>query len=242
MSDEWMPEVRMPMTQEAFERLPRNPAYAYQFADGIVLMRPAPRTFRAALDLEHRFDPADLASESDYAVESIGFEDHNSLAPLFAAAFERTQPFAGLNPHERLDAAAVCLKRTLIGEDGFWASEASFLARHRSDGVVSALLITLLPQCDGEQSYHWETLVPSDLWRKGQGIPHLTWVFSHPRHKGHGVGTRLLDAAVKRLRDQGYRKLLTTFIAGNDSSQLWHWRNGFTLLPRSVNRGTPFTA
>ena len=70
--------------------------------------------------------------------------------------------------------------------------------------------------------------------------------------KGDGIGTSLLVAAVQSLRTAGYRRLLTTFIAGNDSSMLWHWRNGFQLAPyfaskrrfrRNVNAGsTPVVA
>ena len=34
----------------------------------------------------------------------------------------------------------------------------------------------------------------------------------------------------------GYTELISSFILGNDSSMLWHWRNGFELLPYSGSR------
>jgi hypothetical protein len=40
----------------------------------------------------------------------------------------------------------------------------------------------------------------------------------------------LLAAAGNALLELGYRELLTTFMLGNESSMLWHWRNGFRLL------------
>ena len=34
----------------------------------------------------------------------------------------------------------------------------------------------------------------------------------------------------------GYNELVSSFILGNESSMLWHWRNGFDLLPYSGSR------
>ncbi len=34
----------------------------------------------------------------------------------------------------------------------------------------------------------------------------------------------------------GYTELISSFILGNESSMLWHWRNGFELLPYSGSR------
>ena len=36
--------------------------------------------------------------------------------------------------------------------------------------------------------------------------------------------------------DLGYTELVSSFILGNDSSMLWHWRNGFELLAYSGSR------
>ena len=46
-----------------------------------------------------------------------------------------------------------------------------------------------------------------------------------------GSGTVLLAATRRALLARGYTELLSTFMIGNDSSMLWHWRNGFRLLP-----------
>ncbi len=58
----------------------------------------------------------------------------------------------------------------------------------------------------------------------------MTWVFVAPLFTGEGVGTALLNAAVRQLLALGYTELASTFLAGNDSSMLWHWRQGFRLL------------
>jgi L-amino acid N-acyltransferase YncA len=56
-------------------------------------------------------------------------------------------------------------------------------------------------------------------------------IFVSPFFAGKGVGTLLLSVAVRELLDQGYQQPASTFLIGNDSSMLWHWRNGFRLLP-----------
>jgi hypothetical protein len=52
-----------------------------------------------------------------------------------------------------------------------------------------------------------------------------------PFQAGYSIGTNLLTSAVRELRALGFRQLATTFLLGNESSMLWHWRNGFALLP-----------
>jgi hypothetical protein len=98
--------------------------------------------------------------------------------------------------------------------------------------LLGAILITLLPlgdPCDWE-SYRWADLPPADCIERCQGRPHLTWIFVTPWLSGHGVGTALLTASVNKLLELGFAQLLSTFMIGNDSSTLWHWRNGFQLL------------
>src|SRR5437588_294883 len=80
-------------------------------------------------------------------------------------------------------------------------------------------------------SHYWAEPPPTDCIARRLGRPHLTWIFVAPSLAGGGVGTGLLSAAVSVLLTMGFRELVTTFIAGNDSSMLWHWRNGFQLLP-----------
>jgi len=48
---------------------------------------------------------------------------------------------------------------------------------------------------------------------------------------GQGLGSTLLASAATALRGLGYRDLASTFLVGNERSALWHWRNGFRLIP-----------
>ena len=46
------------------------------------------------------------------------------------------------------------------------------------------------------------------------------------------MGLALLEMAVPALGRLGYTGLASTFLLGNESSMLWHWRAGFKLLER----------
>src|SRR5262249_55086634 len=136
-----------------------------------------------------------------------------------------------LDDATRQEAARQALERTRTGGDGPWVERGSFVA-HEDGRPVGAILVTLLPDgdpCDWD-SYYWPGPPPPDCVERRLGRPHLTWVFVAPLHAGEGVGTALLAAAAGALRGLGFTELLSTFMVGNDSSMLWHWRNGFRLL------------
>lgn len=235
MSDEWMPSLKLNLSREEFDRLPRHPAYKYQLIDGIAYLSPWPRYGHASLDLQRfQVEESDLGPVS---LRAAAGDDIARLAPIFASGFARLQPFSSLSDEQRRQAAEQCLQRTFTGNDGVLVAPASFVA-FEPGRLVGGILITLLPGEDPTEwdSYHWNESPPADLWINQQGQPHLTWIFVSPVHQGTGVGTLLLREAVRVLHAQGYRSLWTTFLVGNDSSMLWHWRNGFELLPGFLSK------
>ena len=226
MCDDWMSTIRLALTPEQFERLPRNPAYRYELLDGEAFLSPRPLHYHALLDLRP------MAGDPDVPLRPVRNGDWEELARLFAAAFYHIQPFGSLDEQTRLEAARRCLGRTRTGGDGPWIEQASFLAAGEDDRPDGAILVTLLPDgdpCDWD-SYYWSAPPPPDCVARRLGRPHLTWVFVTPLEAGQGVGTALLAAAVRALLGLGYAELASTFMVGNDSSMLWHWRNGFRLL------------
>lgn len=236
MCDEWMPSLTLALTAAEFRRLPRHAAYRYEYIDGHALLSPWPRTYHACLDLTTT--PSACAAER-VSLRAVRAEEHAELTELFATAFAQRQPFGSLETSERRSAAAACLRRTFDGGDGPWVADASFAAVDSEAGrLVGVILITLLPGGDPSDraSYGWSSPPPPALWEQSAGQPHLTWIFVSPFVKGVGVGTALLRAAAAVLRRRGYRTLWTTFLAGNDASMLWHWRNGFTLCTRTTAR------
>jgi GNAT superfamily N-acetyltransferase len=235
MSDAWMPTLRLNLSRQEFDQLPRHPAYRYEYLDGSALLAPWPRYYHAQLDLVRSLEVMHLPGQA--LLRPARAEDLDVLVPLFVTAFAHLQPFGSLtSEHGRL-VAEQCLQHTFTGGDGPWVEPASFVAMAQGR-VTGAILITLLPGGDAmdAQSYHWNHRPPEDLWALGHGQPHLTWVFVDRLSQGTGLGTHLLQVAVRVLQERGYSALWTTFLVGNDSSLLWHWRNGFTLLPHTLSK------
>jgi GNAT superfamily N-acetyltransferase len=233
MCDEWMPRLELPITYEQFEQLPRNAAYKYEYFHERAWLNPRPRYYHALLDLPAWASHAQEGASRTAKLRPVRSSDWEELAPLFSAAFERQQPFCGLGGERAIIAARKALEHTCNGGDGPWIEQASFIATEGDDGVdVGGLLTTLLPDSDpsGWHSYHWKEPPPPDALARRMGRPHLTWIFVSPLFAGRGVGTLLLSAAVRELLALGYKELASTFLIGNDSSTLWHWRNGFRLL------------
>lgn len=234
MSDEWMPVLRLALGPEQFHQLPRNAAYKYELIDGATHLSPRPKHYHALLDLT-----AFAGRDADGLVERVALrrargEDFAELVPLFAAAFRTIQPFGSLDDDTRRLAAARALERTRTGGDGPWIEAASQVALQEGNGLpLGAIFVTLLPLGDPTSwdSYWWTEAPPADCIERGLGRPHLTWIFVSPLCPGHGIGSALLGAAAKELLGLGFRELASTFMMGNESSMLWHWRNGFQLLP-----------
>ena len=236
MVEEWMPPLQLPLSPAQFVQLPRNAAFNYTYHDDLAWIYPRPRYYHALLALPG------LEVEGAAAVKFRRFapRDWPTLTELFAEAFAAHQPFAGAEASARRIAAREALERTAHGGDGPWIERASLLAVD-ADRILGAIMVTLLPRLDPTHwdSYTWEEPPPANCIERRLGRPHLTWVFVDPQKAGRGVGCALLQASARALVAMGFDELASTFMIGNESSMLWHWRAGFRLLsyPGSRRRG-----
>lgn len=219
MLGDWFRAIELGISFSDFERLPRNPAYKYEFFDGRAVLTPRPRYQRAILELSACFLPTSVSSRtSGPSIRPLAPGDWTSLPALLSAAFHAVPPLVTLDRDLRLTVAREHVELTRTGGDGSLFERACFVAvdPHGAECLVGAILITLI---DGRN--HGLDDRPH---------PHLTWVFAHPWYSGQGLGTALLSRAVSVLRADAHRELATTFLVGNHRATLWHWRRGFRLV------------
>jgi GNAT superfamily N-acetyltransferase len=235
MSEDSIPYLELTISAEQFRQMPRHPAYHYEHLGGVARLMPRPRFYHALLTL-----PADLPAPAlcrGVSMRPLCQTDWPALEEPFAAAFEGLQPFGSLEGEHRLAAVRRALEHTRTGNDGPLIADASFVAC-TGERVLGANLITLIPSGDPASwdSYTWDNPPPADCLERRLGRPHLTWIFVVPQRAGRGVGTALLAESVRVLLCLGYNELASTFLQGNDSSMLWHWRCGFRLLSYAGSR------
>jgi hypothetical protein len=235
MLDRWFSSIKLPLSWRQFHRLPQNPAYKYEYLSRAAWLSPRPKFYNARLGLclPQEESPRKVDAREPVIFRQLEERDWGRLSQLFAGSFQRVQPFASLSDRRRLEAARACLKHTRKGGDGPVIVPACHVALSERQGrPVGAILVTLIPPVDLDDfwSLEWKALPPPDCIERHLGRPHLTWVFVGPWHAGYGIGTALLAHASQTLLELGYTELISSFILGNSSSMLWHWRNGFQLL------------
>ncbi|HEV3144221.1 MAG TPA: hypothetical protein VGZ47_10080 [Gemmataceae bacterium] len=234
MLDRWYSCIRLPMSIEQFHQLPRNSAYKYEFVAGHGVLSPLPKTLNGLLELKVMDARPVVQAHEPVTIRPLEERDWDCLPTIFADAFCNVQPFSSLNDELRKLAAKECLKQTHSSGDGPLIHEASFVAcAQHKESIIGGILITLIPaRPEGEWwTGKWPDPPPANALELRLGRPHLTWVFVGNLNAGEGIGTVLLGHAVNALLKLGYRELASTFLVGNDSSILWHWRNGFRLVP-----------
>ncbi len=234
MLDRFFPMIKLKIPLEQFDELPQNPAYKYEYFDQTAWLSPRPKTYDAFLRLTPTDVPEIVDAEGTVVFRPLAEADWEKLPQLFARAFHRVQPLSSLDDTKKLEAAQACIDHTRRGGDGPVIDEACFVAVRREDNeVCGAILITLLPDRDPEDwgGHKWKGPPPVDWRERALGRPHLTWIFVGPWEARWGVGGALLDRVAGPLLGLGYKELDSTFLLGNESSTLWHWKNGFVLRP-----------
>lgn len=223
------PVIELPLTVDQFHTLPRNAAYKYEYLDGRAVLTPRPKTFTGVLDLA----PHPVLDEFD--IRPLPAADIPSLADLFRIANAHTQPYQSLDKVRAQAAAENAIEQTATGGDGPVIEPACFRAYgDRHPDPVGAILVTLVPPDILNEPFAgvWQERPPPDAIERRLGVPHLTWVFVSWWEARRGFGTALLAHAVNALLRMGFTQMATTFALDNGPSLLWHWRNGFRLLPQ----------
>ncbi len=236
MLPDWFLPLEFDLAWEAFLKLPRHPAYQYEYRAGRVRLESRPRLFHALLDLSGE---TTLTESSGLAARPVAAKDWPALRFVFVRAFGRTAPLRHLDDLTRRQATEQLLDATRSGRDGPLIPSASLVHCDDQNSPAGACLITLLPAGDLSDftDPNW-TAPPPNAPGSGQGLPHLTWIFVDPARQRRGLGAALLHQASAELRKLGYSRLASTFLLGDHASALWHWRQGFQLVshPGSPSR------
>jgi hypothetical protein len=133
------PRIELPITIEHFHRLPRNPAYKFEFFGGRAVLSARPKLFSCVRNA----DPLDPSEP--YSIESLLASDIPGMGDLFLTACRRTQPFESLDDEAARLCARDCLAQVVSGRDGPIVETACFRAfdPEHADWSIGAALVTL---------------------------------------------------------------------------------------------------
>ncbi len=223
------------MTLESYERLPRHPSYKLEYWGGQLRISPRWRSHCFFLELR---PPEECPRVDDLrvaAIRSLVAGDWETLPVVLADAFRDSPPLGMLGDRRRVCAARDWLLSTRDGCEGPLVEPACVVAVDPEDDskVLGALLVTLMVPKARSWYARLRNAVdpqPPDL-AEGREQSQMSWIFVRPGASGRGVGTALLAAATRTLWKSGFRELASATHCGNVSSLVWHWRNGFQLLP-----------
>jgi GNAT superfamily N-acetyltransferase len=229
------------MSFGSYMRLPRHPAYKFEYWDG--QLRITPRWNSHAMYLALRSPSAEeVVNDGDglAAIRPLASGDWEVLPEVLARAFADSPPLGVLSSRRRIWAARDWLWSTRDGDDGPLVEPACVVAVDRNDSarVLGALIVTQMAGFTRTWYVGRRLAVappPPDL-ADGREQPQISWVFVDPAVSGRGIAKDLLASATRSLWNSGYRELASATDCGNVTSMAWHWRNGFMLLPHRSAR------
>lgn len=246
MLERWFRSLKLDISFGEFQRLPSHPAYRYEYLRDRALITGRAKIYHClrSIDEGPAHDVIGVDRDHRITLRPLAEQDWDELATPFAHAFARTPPYHALNSDDQRACAAECLNMTRTGGDGPLVTRASFVAVDDEQKLCGGILVTLMHAGDMESfaDEGWKQPAPENALEQRWGRPHLTWVFVERHLSRWGVGEALLRQSLNVLRGMGYREIASTFMLGNESSMLWHWKMGFRLLgyvmsPRRIRGG-----
>jgi ribosomal protein S18 acetylase RimI-like enzyme len=96
-----------------------------------------------------------------------------------------------------------------------------FLGRFGTDNVLVAV--------DGEELVGSLVLGPWSPLESSRHVAEVNGIAVDPDRQGEGIGARLLDAAIARVRERGKRRLVLRVLSTNAGARRLYERHGFEL-------------
>ena len=217
--DHYVTPLKLPMSIDLFWRWPHLAAYKADYRDGQAELTYRPRLRMARLPIAGRVErnvPGVTIAPLDVV------HAHDALARLFMAAFARVPPLDTMAATTRRHAADAAMRHTAGGGDGELCRPACIAATDSAtDAIVAAAIVTTIRLRADE----WpDPQLPASLFN-------LTWLFVAPQWQRRQVGSAMLDRIAKVLADSGAEWLVSHILEDNVPSVMFHWRNGFELVP-----------
>lgn len=191
----------LPMSFEAWELLPYQPGWKYEYWDGCAHITPNHQTAVTTALVTLR------PVNAPCALRQVLPEDEVPLLAVYMDAFADNQAFCDYTDAEFLDAARSDLRKSFTG--------------HRAP-LLAASRVAVAPETTGAP------LVGAALLSRDQEYgPVLDLLFIRPQWQRCGLATALVASAMNALHQAGEGTLTSCYQLANPTSQAWHRIFGF---------------
>jgi GNAT superfamily N-acetyltransferase len=195
----------LPMSFEAWELLPYQPGWKYEYWDGHAHITPNHQTAVTTATVAPR------PVNAPCAIRHVLPEDEVPLLAAYMEAFADNQAFCDYTDAQFLDAARRDLHESFTG--------------HRAP-LLAATRVAVATEAMGEQ------LVGAALLSRDREYgPVLDLLFIKPQWQRRGLATALVASAMNALHQTGEGTLTSCYQLANPTSQTWHRAFGFVERP-----------
>jgi L-amino acid N-acyltransferase YncA len=191
----------LPMPFEAWDRLPYQPGWKYEYWDGCAHITPNHQTAVTTATVTPR--PVNALC----TIRHVLMEDEAPLLAVYLEAFADNQAFCDYTQAKFLDAARRDLRESFTG--------------HRAP-LLAAARVAVATEATGAQP------VGAALLSRDQEYgPVLDLLFIRPQWQRRGLATALVASAMNALHQAGEGTLTSCYQLANLASQAWHRTFGF---------------
>jgi len=202
-----MRSQHLPMTWDAFELMPRQPGWKYEYWDGQAHISPRHQVVTVTITVQPR------AVSAPCRLRTVTQDDAPGLAAAYIAAFSDTIEYCDWESEQVKISAQTNIRNFFAGKRGqpHPASHVAVVSQATAarEQIAGAALII---GDDGE-------------------TPLLDMLFVAPAWQRQGLATALVAAALNALHSAGVAVLESSYMLGNAESQAWHQRFGFVEEP-----------
>jgi GNAT superfamily N-acetyltransferase len=202
-----MRSQHLPMPWEAFELMPRQPGWKYEYWDGQAHISPRHQVVIVTVTVQP------CAGSAPCWLRTVTQDDAPGLAASYIAAFSDTIEYCDWQPEQVKSSAHANIRNFFAGKRG-------------QPHPASHVAVVSQSDTPGEQIAGAALIIGDD-----SEPPLLDMLFVAPAWQRQGLATALVTAALNALHSAGVATLQSSYMLGNVESQAWHQRFGFVEEP-----------